>query len=75
VIRFGPFPVHVADVDPVIFLDVGYIIEPVEHHWLTKMDAMDSIIFATCDAYCTIQLLWNMHSRLHFQLQLLVYNF
>ena len=48
----------------------GEMIEPVECRVLSEVDAMDSIVLSTCAACCTIQLLCNMLSPLHFPLQL-----
>ena len=49
------------------------MIEPVESHVLTEMDATDSIVLSTCDACCTIQLLCHMLSPTHFPLKLPAY--
>jgi len=46
------------------------MIEPVEGHVQTDMDAMDSIVLRTCDACCTIQLVCDMLSLPRFPLQL-----
>jgi len=46
------------------------MIELVESHVLTEMDAIDSIVLSTCDACCTIQLLCHILSHLQFPLQL-----
>jgi len=37
------------------------------------MDAMDSVVLSTCDAWCTIQLLYHMLSPLRVPLQLPAY--
>ena len=49
------------------------MIEPLESHLLTEMDAIDSIVLSTCDACFTIQLLCHMLSPQHCPLQLSAY--
>jgi hypothetical protein len=49
------------------------MIEPVESHVLSEMDAMDAIDLSTCDACCTIQLLCYMLSPPHFSVQIPAY--
>jgi len=66
-------PVHASDVDWSKISYTGYIIEPVESHIWTRLDAMDSIALSTCNACCTIQLLCHSHSLQYCPLQRLRY--
>jgi len=61
-IRLWRCPVHASDADRSTFSFAGRMIAPVGSRVLTDMDAMDSIVLSTRDAWCTIQLLCHMLS-------------